>query len=353
MRTPTKIAGFAAGLALAFGAAAGIGQAAGPTLDVDETTDHSDMSSGTGHAADGHAETEPSNADHGDHGDEEGEVAAVALTPGGLMVSQDGYTLRLQQTTLAAGPDVPIALSVLDAVGAPVTEFEVKHAKQLHLIAVRRDATGYQHVHPVMDVDGTWRTELDLRPGQWRIFTDMAPSDGSPLTLGADLDVAGNYQPVAASGDRPEASIGGYTVSVEGDLIPGEEAELTLTVRRGGRPVTDLSPYLEAYGHLVALREGDLAYLHVHPDGDPGDGTTEPGPEVTFYAEVPSAGSYRLFFDFRHNGVVRTAPLALTAETSGTSSGADIDAPDGQGAPDAGGDRGDGDGGHSENRHSH
>ena len=45
---------------------------------------------------------------------------------------------------------------------------------------------------------------------------------------------------------------------------------LKLRVTRDGRPVTDLQPYLGAYGHLVALRGGDLAYLHVHPDGEPG-----------------------------------------------------------------------------------
>ena len=41
---------------------------------------------------------------------------------------------------------------------------------------------------------------------------------------------------------------------------------LTLTVTKDGQPVTDLQPYLGAYGHLVALRAGDLAYLHVHPE---------------------------------------------------------------------------------------
>ncbi len=353
MRTPTKIAGFAAGLALAFGAAAGIGQAAGPTLDVEDTTDHAGMASDEGQAAHGHAETDAPNASDGGHGGEVEKVPADAGIPGGLMVSQDGYTLRLDQPTLPSGSDVPMSLSILDADGAPVTEFQVQHEEQLHLIAVRRDATGYQHVHPVMDADGTWHTELDLRPGQWRIFADMAPSDGDPLTLGADLDVAGNYQPVAASGDRAQVPIAdGYTVSVEGDLIAGEEAELTLTVKRGGRPVTDLSPYLGAYGHLVALREGDLAYLHVHPEGDPEDGSTQPGPEVTFYAEVPSAGSYWLFFDFRHNGVVRTAPLALTAVTAGGSSesnAGDRDARDVPGGPADG----DADGRRSQDGHSH
>ncbi len=77
--------------------------------------------------------------------------------------------------------------------------------------------------------------------------------------------------------------------------------------------MTDLQPYLAAYGHLVALRQGDLAYLHVHPDGAPGDGRTKAGPAIVFHTTAPSDGTYRLFLDFKHGGVVRTAEFTLTA----------------------------------------
>jgi hypothetical protein len=107
--------------------------------------------------------------------------------------------------------------------------------------------------------------------------------------------------------------VDGYTVSLTGDLNPGAASKLTLSVARDGVPVTDLQPYLGAYGHLVALRNGDLAYLHVHPDGAPGDGRTTAGPQITFYADVPSTGSYRLYLDFQHNGVVRTAEFTAVA----------------------------------------
>jgi hypothetical protein len=92
---------------------------------------------------------------------------------------------------------------------------------------------------------------------------------------------------------------------------------VTLTVNRDGVPVTDLQPYLAAYGHLVALREGDLAYLHVHPDGSPGDGVTPAGPQIEFVAEVPTAGGYRLFLDFQHGGVVRTAEFTVPTFATG------------------------------------
>ena len=104
---------------------------------------------------------------------------------------------------------------------------------------------------------------------------------------------------------------------LDGELVPGRPSPLTLTVTRDGAPVTDLQPYLGAYGHLVALREGDLAYLHVHPEGAPGDGRTPAGPQIRFVAEVPSAAQYRLFLDFQHGDTVRTAEFTVPTGRSG------------------------------------
>ena len=196
-----------------------------------------------------------------------------------------------------------------------MTAYDVEHEKRLHLIAVRRDGTGFQHVHPTLAGDGTWSTRLALTPGGWRVFADFNPTGGVGTTLGSDLAVAGDYRPSEPTPVNTTARVDGYTVTLDGHVAPGADARLSLTVSRDGRPVTDLQPYLGAYGHLVALREGDLAYLHVHPEGTPGDGATKPGPEVVFYAEVPSAGRYRLFLDFRHGGDVHTA--AFTVDTRG------------------------------------
>jgi hypothetical protein len=113
--------------------------------------------------------------------------------------------------------------------------------------------------------------------------------------------------PVAKS----TAVVDGYTVTLSGTPTANEASMLTLSVSRNGKPVTDLQPYLGAYGHLVALRASDLAYLHVHPMGEPGDGKTPAGPEIGFHTTVPSNGDYRLFLDFKHDDVVRTAEFTV------------------------------------------
>jgi hypothetical protein len=303
MSVTTKLLGFLVVLLAVFGGAVGIGRVVGP-LEPATSADHDDM------------------GDMGDMGDEtDGEMegmdmgGATAL-PKGLMVSQNGYSFRLEETTAAAGTAVPVAFTIEGPDGNPVTDFDVEHEKQLHLIAVRRDFSGFQHVHPEMSEDGTWTTTLDLTAGQWRLFADFKASGADPVTLGNDLAVRGKYRPAAPPTDSLTSTVDGYTVTLDGDLTAGAEAKLTLTVTRDGEPVTDLEPYLGAYGHLVALRAGDLAYLHSHPEGTPGDGVTEPGPDVVFFAEVPSPDRYHLYLDFKHDGVVRTAAFTVTGSGS-------------------------------------
>jgi hypothetical protein len=243
---------------------------------------------------------------------EMGETAAEpAELPGGLMTSHDGYRFDLSETTLRPGAAVPVAFTIRDPAGEALTTYDVEHDKRLHLIAVRRDFTGFQHVHPTLD-GGVWTTELALTPGSWRLFADFKPTGADPLTLGADVAVPGPFTPAPPSPDSRTAHVDGYTVSLAGDLEAGAEAMLTLTVHDARGPVTDLDPYLGAYGHLVVLRAGDLAYLHVHPDGSPGDGSTSPGPDVDFHVTGLEAGRYHLYLDFKRGGVVHTASFTVT-----------------------------------------
>jgi hypothetical protein len=230
--------------------------------------------------------------------------------PGGLAVSADGYTLRQVSGGPGAGTTSEFSFQIVDAHGTPVTRFQTSHDKQLHLIVVRRDLTGYRHLHPQMSPDGTWRIPLTLdAAGDWRVFADFLPEGRDrQVILGLDVPVAGAYGPQPLPEPEATANLGGYTVSVDGHLVAGRTSRLTLSVARDGAPVTDLQPYLGAYGHLVALRAGDMAYLHVHPQQ-----TDSAGPAIAFDVEVPTAGAYRLFLDFAHNGEVRTASFTATA----------------------------------------
>ncbi len=290
MRTPLKLGTYALGLAVVFSAALGLGKLAGPA-DTPATDN-------AAHAAGGH-DTAPT---------------GVSL-PAGLQVTQDGYRLQPLSPVLATGKAQPFTFRITGPDDAPVTGYTRSHDKDLHLIVVRRDLSGFQHVHPILGADGIWSIPLAVpAAGQYRVFADFQPAGlGRGLTLGADVPAPGVYQPRVLPAAARTATVDGYTVTLAGDLVAGASSKLTLSVAKDGVPITDLQPYLGAYGHLVALRDGDLAYLHVHPDGAPGDGKTAAGPGVTFYAEVPSNGSYRLYLDFQHAGKVRTAEFTAVA----------------------------------------
>lgn len=296
MNTKTKLATYAAALALLAGGAYAAGSTVGPRSPVPASHNGTAASEAAGHA--------------GSHGAGSGTEVYSAL-PAGLASSRDGYTLTPTDPTLNPGAAGEFSFHITGPDGVAVTGFDVEHDKRMHLIVVRRDTTGFQHLHPHMDADGTWRVPLTVAAGgSYRAFADFAPTGGHPTTLGVELAAPGDYAPVTHRPSRT-ARVDGYQVELAGELTAGRASPITLTISKDGAAVTDLQPYLGAYGHLVALREGDLAYLHVHPEGAPGDGHTPAGPGIQFVAEVPSTGTYRLFLDFQHDGVVRTAEFTV------------------------------------------
>ncbi len=278
MNTPARLATVALGLGAVFAAAVGVGAAVGPI--------------GTPPAAHTGA-------------------PAAAEVP-----ATSGYVLDVLDEQPGAGT-ATVAFQVLGPGGVPVTEYTQEHGEDLHLVAVRNDLSGYQHVHPEMAADGTWTAPLTLTPGSWRLVADTTPAaPGGDLALTGDLQVAGTYDPQPLPGPAAVTEVDGYTVVLTGDLAAGAESELTFSVSRDGVPVTDLQPYLGAYGHLVALRDGDLEYLHVHPVEDDAVAPA-PGPHVEFATTAPSAGTYRLFLDFRHGDAVHTAAFTVPVAPGG------------------------------------
>ncbi|HET6857275.1 MAG TPA: hypothetical protein VFH94_09290 [Streptomyces sp.] len=305
MNTGVKIAAFATALAATFGTAYGVGQGVGPVV----------------------AEERPA-AEHGEHeGPKPGKDKAAAPAPeppGGLQIAEGGYALALETPRIEAGDRTELRFSVKDDSGRKVTAYRREHGKELHFIVASRDLTVYRHLHPTRAADGTWSTPAELpAAGGYRVFADFKPAKpgAEGVTLGADLAVGGDYEPTGLPPVKATAEVDGYEVTLAGGLRPGVARELKLSVTKDGKAVTDLQPYLGAYGHLVALRSGDLAYLHVHPNGEPGDGVTEAGPEVSFTATAPSSGAYRLFLDFRHEGKVRTAAFTVNAGSGGADAG--------------------------------
>lgn len=235
----------------------------------------------------------------------------------GLSLEANGFQLTRMQASAAVGSPGVLSFTILAPAGTPLLDYNTVHDRQLHLIVVRTDGEHFAHVHPLLNrATGTWSTPWTWNAaGTYRVFADFMPAtaDTAKLTLTSAVDVAGTFTPVRPSASRAVDQVAGYTVHLEGALAAGTSRQLTARITRAGEPVTTLQPYLGAFGHLVALRDGDLAYLHVHSEGaEPAPGRTG-GPAVSFEATAPTAGRYLLYLDFRVDKTVHTATFVLDA----------------------------------------
>ena len=292
MNAAGRLSAYAAGLVVTFGAAFGI---AGAVVPEDAAA----------------AWRETSAEEHGSGSKAEPERVR------GLGLAQDGFVLSPVMAPTQAGVDGELSFRVLGEDDEPVTEFATAHEKDLHLIVVRSDGAQFRHVHPELDLTtGTWSVPWTWQDaGTYRLFADFVPvhDEDANITLTRTVEVGGQVTPVAAHNTMTTHEVGGFEATITGDLVAGSTSELTVTITRDGEPVTTLEPYLGAFGHLVALRQGDLGYLHVHAEGaEPRPGDVA-GPAITFATEAPTAGRYLLYLDFQVDGEVHTAAFLLDA----------------------------------------
>jgi hypothetical protein len=224
-------------------------------------------------------------------------------TPAGLAVAWEGYRLVAERAELRRGETAPFTFRIVGPGERSVTDYDEVHERRMHLIVVRRDLSGFQHLHPDLQSDGTWVTPLTLRSaGSWRAFADFS-TEGNPHTLGIDLAVGGGFIPEPLPEPNTVVRAGSHIVQLR-SIQDGDGTMLRFTVDQDGR-VLEVEPYLGANGHLVALRVGDLAFLHVHPRTD------ARADEISFAIAYPSLGRYRLFLQYAVEGSVSMAPFTV------------------------------------------
>ncbi len=241
------------------------------------------------------------------------------------------YRLAVTHTPRAPRPGEPVRLNFIvthPETGARVRDFVLNHEKLFHLFIVSADMNEYQHIHPELDADGSFKVETRLpRAGLYRLHSDFFPAGGTLQVLHREIATAGYRAPRGAGGAKltPDAS---FTKTVEGmkikldwggaKLVPGAFVRLRYSIAdaRTGEPVRDLEPYLGAWGHTLILDADQSDYLHSHPTETLPEGaeraTLRGGPEVEFGAMFPEAGLYRIWTQFQRGG--RVATVSFTVE---------------------------------------
>lgn len=244
------------------------------------------------------------------------------------------YLVEIEAQPSAPTPGVPTRLRLTvrePATRAVVRDFVEVHEKRYHLFVIGQDLESYDHLHPVQQADGSYIVDVTLsRAGYYRLYSDFLPLGGTPQVVPGLLVTAGFAGDLAAAlphlvPDTAPRTIAGMRVSLSlppGGLAAGREEKLHYHVvdARSGAGVTDLEPYLAAFGHTLILSEDTLHYVHAHPIEllPDGPGPIRGGPDLTFKALLPRPGRYRLWTQVKRRGVVSTVAFTMDVKSATT-----------------------------------
>jgi hypothetical protein len=231
----------------------------------------------------------------GDDGHQHGAAPQIGAVDG----ESNGYQLVRVAT---GGAETDLRFTVRTPNGDTLTDYPEAHGARLHLVVIRPDLSGFQHLHPDIDAEGVISI-ADRFDGAHQFFFDFVAGDtDTALVLGAMVDDEQTVDEVALPPVADQVTVDDTAVRRDG---------LTFTARATtGEAVDGLQPYLGQPAHLVAVRADDLAYSHLHAaEGQP-DGVFRFEGELT-------PGTYRVFVQFGLDDEVVTAAFTVDVGAGG------------------------------------
>lgn len=197
-------------------------------------------------------------------------------------------------------------------------DLQLNHDKKMHFILVRDDLNYFQHLHPAY-LHGVWSvTTTVANPGTYNTYADIEPVQEAasvirtPLVI--DRATSNPHLPTPSANLAANDGTVRARLATTSSFKTKENTLLTFAITEKGKPVTNLQPYLGAFGHVVLLRHDNPdSYLHVHPitETQPTDGT------VVFATTFPQKGRYTLYAQFNVGGVIKTFSITLDVNQEG------------------------------------
>lgn len=208
--------------------------------------------------------------------------------------SADGYTLDLTgHGTTDTGQYYRFTLLHHD--GMTVTDFDEVRGATLHAFVSRPDLSEFAHLTPKVGSRGAITVPV-AGSGPWHIAIEARPKGGDPVVLAYDVTDSGAF-----SASSPPAPVEGVNV---GDIEVIRNGWAFTVINIGGGKVSGLESYLGHGAHLIAIRERDLAIIHlVSTDDVPG--------AYSFGRGIRATGTYRVFLQFRRDDRVVTVAFTV------------------------------------------
>ena len=239
-------------------------------------------------------------------------------------VTDDRYRVEVTPASAPIRARVPTTLrfQIRDPAGFDVESLQVVHEKRLHLMIVSYDLAWFSHEHPVPGPNGSFTHHTTFPAGgRYVLYHDFTPDSTGMQVVPVEIEVEGAPRPPVplVLDDRAKKKLDGYEVTLSHTpLVPDAECSMTFTLTRGGKPVTDLEPFLGAMGHLVMISEDRAAYVHSHPL----ERNATTGPSVRFQVAFTRTGTYKAWGQFQRKGRVLTVPFVVVVSADAKGQGA-------------------------------
>lgn len=240
-------------------------------------------------------------------------IATIFSTNVGFAHGDDRISIEAEtQGTLIATENTEFSFQLYDEdtkKAVADSDLNESHTKKLHLVVYDGSLNEFNHVHPTFDGQ-VWKSELNLTTnGSYYVWAQGLLLDGTEFSASYRVSVVGGKPalPVVALGNLRKSSIGNTVVELSKEkLKAGKMAKLTYTVSRNDGTQPDVTQYLGANAHIIAVSPDGDDLIHAHPMD--GNSSNTGMIHVTF----PTDGDYRIWVQVIDGGVLKTAPLSVT-----------------------------------------
>ncbi|MEO8065583.1 MAG: hypothetical protein ABI643_01860 [Candidatus Doudnabacteria bacterium] len=255
----------------------------------------------------------------------------AGMNMAGMMMGGDAsrrYTVSFATNPANPKPnqDTQLKFKIYDAAsGNEVTDYSAVMTKLMHLVIVNSNLDYFEHIHPAQNGSEFTVTTSFPKADNYHLYINFQPNSATEQQIGFSLPVGvpashtSSHIPLDSTLTK---TFGNYKVTLSSASSQfnandmnnmAEVLNFHIVDAKTGQPVSDLQPYLGAFGHLVMINEQTYKYVHIHPVAS--DNTMAGGPDVKF---LPAAlfdkiepGIYRVFAQFQHNDMVFVADFTI------------------------------------------
>ena len=225
---------------------------------------------------------------------------------------------RTAPESFVPGDEVTLSLLPKKRDKQGTADLDVTHEKKIHLIVVSDDLSMFQHLHPDLASDGSYKVKAQFPiAGNFHLFADYKPAGGTALVDKFKTKVQGPVRPpVTFSSDKLSGTSGNYSIELKpasGKFTSGSLMHIEGIIKKNGKPVdaNTLDNYLGAKAHFVVVGVSEKDYLHVHPGLTKGN--------LDLQTTFTKPGVYRGWVQFNGDGKIHTIDFTMNV-VQGTNS---------------------------------